>query len=138
MKSLILSLFLVLFTFGGTGAVIAGPPNTHSIGDKVLFTNYCVIDDLEFIRKFTDVLVRDGMPAYQALITGGNLPCYDSRFHKFINTPVSLQLTKRLWGFELPSGEQLVMWKIEDRVGAVGYAWTQTRSSKDVLLDQGI
>ena len=128
MKALLLSFLLALFVFGIAPFAKAEPPKSFSVGEVLSFYSFCVADSPKFIRKFTDVLVRYGMSAYKTLVLEKDFPCYDYRAQTNIAFPLKLTLVKRLWAFELPSGEQLVMWKVKDTEGALGYGWTPATS----------
>jgi hypothetical protein len=90
-------------------------------GDPWTIGNFCVGVDLNFMREFTNRVVRGGMPAYQSIITTKGSPCFDLR-HNLTDT-VDVVLKERLWRFTLPEGEELVMWRVEDTKGIQGYTW---------------
>jgi len=91
------------------------------VGDSWNLGSFCTNVDLEFMRAFTNLVVRGGIPAYQTLITTEGSPCYDRR-HNLAGS-VSVVLKEKLWGFTLPDGEELVMWRVEDMNGVRGYTW---------------
>lgn len=116
-RKLALSMMILGFVLGGTGAVLAAPV----VGDQWTIGNFCVGVDLEFMRQFTNLVVRGGVSAYRSLITTTGSPCFDTRHN--LSQTINVFLRKKLWGFTLPDGEKLIMWQIEDIAGAYGYTW---------------
>jgi hypothetical protein len=98
-------------------------------GDPWIIGNFCVGVDLNFMREFTNRIVRGGVPAYRAIVTTKGSPCFDLR-HNLTDT-VNVILRERLWRFTLPEGEKLVMWRVEDAKGAQGYTWLSPDQGQD-------
>jgi hypothetical protein len=91
------------------------------VGEQWTIGNFCVGVDLNFMRQFTNLVVRGGVPAYRSIITTKGSPCFDMR-HNLADT-VNVFLKEKLWGFTLPEGKKLVMWRVEDTKGIQGYTW---------------
>lgn len=91
------------------------------VGEQWTIGNYCVDVDRKFMRMFTDYLVRGGVAAYQTFVTREGSPCYDTRHHDIKAANVTVK--ERLWDFTLPDGEKLVLWRVEDVNGNIGYTW---------------
>ena len=119
---------LSLVAFSGTPAT-AEP----SVGDSWDLGSFCINVDLEFMRKFTNIVVRGGMPAYKTIITTKGSPCFDKR-HSLAKS-VLVVLKEKLWGFTLPDGEKLIMWRVEDVQGVEGYTWLEVDRGEDKLDD---
>jgi len=116
-RSWTLAALIAAFAVFYPGTVVAEP----EVGQKWNVANYCVGVDEEFIRQFTDAVVRGGTTVYQNMVSRPGGPCYDTRAH---NTEViRVTLMKRLWAFDVPTGEKLVMWLAEDTNGVEGYVW---------------
>ena len=130
-KNLMLSMTLIL-GLGTGGPALAGGEHdapashlytgSHVVGDQWRTGNYCVGENSEFIRRFTDEIVRGGVNVYWRFMNEPQTPCYDARIHSFISAIV-VTLKKKMWSFELPSGEKLTMWLAADLNGALGYVW---------------
>lgn len=113
--------FIAALAFGLVAFSTPATAEGQAVGDKWTIGNFCMNVDREFMRKFTNLVVRGGTAAYQAIITTPGSPCYESRHRMF--SPVIVTLKERLWGFILPSGEELIMWLIVDQYGLEGYTW---------------
>ena len=98
------------------------PAMTGEPGDLWTIGSYCIGDDPEFIRNFTDAIVRGGIDTYREFMNNPVVPCFDTRMHGNIK-PVQVVLVENLWDFTLPGGEALTMWVIEDSNGRRGYTW---------------
>ncbi len=106
----------------GLVAVSSTPARAEPVvGETWVIGNYCTNVDLLFMRMFTEHLSRGGVPAYQAFVTQEGSPCLDIRHHPIKETSVTVE--ERLWAFTLPDGEELVLWRVEDKGGTVGYTW---------------
>ncbi len=102
------------------------------VGEKWTIGNFCVGVDLNFMRQFTNLVVRGGVPAYQSLITREGSPCFDLQHN--LTTTVNVFLREKLWGFTLPEGEELVMWRVEDTKGVHGYTWMSPDQGADEAI----
>ena len=144
-KNLILAVMLI-FSLAACGATTPAPPVTsvpdaaitdeqalaerqrtsaYISGDLFYANAYCVGEDLEFIRNFSDDIVRNGVERYFELMRAPSIPCYDMRLHNV--SPIVVILQEKLWRMTLPSGEELDMWFAEDEDGTRGYVWVQRR-----------
>lgn len=131
-RKLALSVALVsIFTMWDGGSVLAD----GVVGEKWTVGNYCARVDLDFIRQFTDVVVRGGYEAYMTIVSRPNGPCYDVRVHGI--DPAQVILKERMWGFTLPDGEELVMWRVEDANGVQGYTWLSPDQDHNKNTGQG-
>lgn len=90
-------------------------------GDPVVVGAYCVGVDISFMKAFTAVVVEGGDSAYWDFIRQEGSPCYDIRVHSI--KPVRAILLKKLWEFELPTGQRFNMWEVKDEKGRPAYTW---------------
>lgn len=98
------------------------PATAGESGDPWTVGSYCLGDNSEFIRRFTDAIVRGGIDTYRGYMDNPAIPCYDTRMHPRVPA-VRVVLVEKLWDFTLPGGEALTIWVIEDANGRRGYTW---------------
>ena len=110
-------------------APFSTPATANEPGDEWTVGSYCIGTDLEFIRKFTDDIVRGGIEVYRHYMSDPSAPCYDTRMHPQIQ-PVGVVLVERLWAFSVLGGEELIMWVVEDNTGMRGYSWFSPAESE--------
>ncbi len=91
------------------------------VGEYWNIGSYCTNVDQTFMRMLTGHIVSGGVAAYQAFVSHEGSPCYDIRYHDI--RIIKVKIMERLWGFTLPDGEELVLWRVEDKGGTVGYTW---------------
>ena len=60
--------------------------------------------DVEFMRDFTNAIVRGGLDTYKKIVSDPASPCVDIRAHPG-QQPVPVTLVKKMWDFVLPHGE---------------------------------
>jgi len=121
-QNLVLPMMLTLGIVGGSSVLSRAEDGPNlTVGANWQVGHYCVGEDPDFIEAFTAAVVSGGLRSYEQLMNSPQVPCYDSRMH---NAPVIVvTLREKLWDFELPSGEKLTMWFIEDASGTFGYTW---------------
>jgi len=91
------------------------------VGDNVVVGAYCVRVDIPFMKAFTALVVNGGDSAYWEFVNQQAVPCYDYRKHQ-VNS-VRATLVKKLWEFELPTGQRFNMWEVMSQTGNPAYTW---------------
>ncbi len=129
MKKFILGLVVSVAVMFGIMPIVA---QAYEVGETLVVKAYCnaTHTTIDQLKAITAALVEDGEAEYARMLEDTDNRCYDASHPLHFMSgvrPISITLTKRLWGFSVDTGDptrrDLVMWEMKDTNDQVGYTW---------------
>ncbi len=122
----------VLGTLAITAALLWSTP-THAFneGEVIRAGEFCFDVDEAFMKRFTEIVMAEGVDGYMKILNDTSNECYDARLHG-PDAILGLTLKRKLWEFTPPGMTIPVeMWEARDLSDppVLVYTWLRQRQA---------